>query len=105
MCDVDDPSKVFVADDFDERGRGTIGSCSEAEGGPQMTEAQADALCEALRLRFAGSAEREPVNGHGRYRFALTSDRFAGMPQLRRQDEIWQVVDATLPREATLDVS
>ena len=70
-----------------------------------MTEAKANALCEALRLKFDGNVERESINGHGRYRFAIASDRFTGMPQLKRQDEVWQVVDATLPREATLDIS
>jgi hypothetical protein len=33
------------------------------------------------------------------------SRKFDDMPQLRRQDEIWEVVDETLPREATLDIS
>jgi hypothetical protein len=33
------------------------------------------------------------------------SPQFERMEQLRRQDLIWDVVDQTLPREATLDIS
>src|SRR5438128_398333 len=81
------------------------GACSDVEGDSQMTQAQADMLSSALQSRFAGSVEKEPINGFGRYRFALTSDHFAGMPQLQRQDEIWKVVDETLSRDAILDIS
>ena len=70
-----------------------------------MTPEQANELCDAFRSRFGGEAETEPVNGHGRYRFALVSDRFSGVPQLTRQDEAWKFVDDTLPREAGLDIS
>jgi hypothetical protein len=70
-----------------------------------MTRNQAQALVRALKKEFHGNAEFERVNNRGRYRFAVTSEHFAKMPQLRRQDAAWKVVEQTLPREATLDVS
>ncbi len=70
-----------------------------------MTRERADVLAEALRGRFGGEVDVEPVNGAGRYRFAVVSPRFDGVPHLRRQDEAWEVVDATLSREETLDIS
>ncbi|HEX4797243.1 MAG TPA: hypothetical protein VH370_25845 [Humisphaera sp.] len=75
------------------------------KGAAQMTEAQAKTLREALKKEFKAQAEFEPVNGKGRYRFAVTSKRFAKMPQLKRQDEVWKVVDRILSRDASLDVS
>ena len=38
-----------------------------------MTKTQAKSLVQALQKKFHGQAEAEPVNGHGRYRFAMTS--------------------------------
>jgi len=70
-----------------------------------MTEDQANALKKALQQQFGGDVEAEPVNGQGRYRFAIVSASFEPMTHLERQDAIWQVVDRVLPREATLDVS
>jgi len=70
-----------------------------------MTQKQADLLVSALKKRFGGKTEFEPVNTKGRYRFAITSRRFDAMSQLRRQDEVWKVVDRVLPREAMLDIS
>lgn len=70
-----------------------------------MTTTQATALKKALRKEFSGKVDAERINGRGRYRFAVVSPRFSGMAHLKRQDAIWKVVDSTLPREATLDVS
>jgi len=70
-----------------------------------MTTTQAQALKGALRKKFAGKVRAERVDGRGRYRFAVVSPRFARMAHLKRQDAIWKVVDATLPRQATLDIS
>lgn len=70
-----------------------------------MTKTQAHSLVQALKKEFHGQVEAEPINGHGRYRFAVTSKRFAKMPQLRRQDAVWEIVDRTLPSDAALDIS
>jgi acid stress-induced BolA-like protein IbaG/YrbA len=70
-----------------------------------MTEAQKDTLAEALRRQFAADVDVEQVGPNGRFRFAVMSPQFERMEQLRRQDLIWDVVDQTLPREATLDIS
>ena len=70
-----------------------------------MTKTQANTLVRALVKRFGGKAEFEPINGRGRYRFAITSKRFSKVPQLKRQDQVWEVVDEVLPRDAILDVS
>lgn len=70
-----------------------------------MTQAQAEMLVAALARQFDAEVEAEPIGGNGRFRFAIVSPQFAGLPQLQRQDAIWQVVDGVLPREATLDVS
>ena len=70
-----------------------------------MTQQEVDQLADALRRQFNAEVEAEPVNGNGRYRFAVVSPEFEQMNQLQRQDAIWAVVDATLPRLATLDIS
>lgn len=70
-----------------------------------MTKHQAQTLVKALKKKFHGQVDAEPINGKGRYRFAVTSKQFAKMPQLRRQDAVWEIVDETLPAEATLDIS
>jgi hypothetical protein len=70
-----------------------------------MTDSEAKSLAEALKEEFGGETEFEAVNSKGRYRFAITSDRFNAMSHLNRQDEIWKVVDRVLSREAILDVS
>jgi stress-induced morphogen len=71
-----------------------------------MTKAQLSALKQAIRKRFpTAKVEAESVNGHGRYRIAIISRQFERMPQLKRQDALWSIVDKTLPREATLDIS
>jgi hypothetical protein len=70
-----------------------------------MTQQEADALAGALRQRFGGEVEAQPVNGNGRYRFAVVSPQFHAMNHLQRQDAVWAVADATLARQASLDVS
>lgn len=70
-----------------------------------MTQEQANGLAEALRRRFQAEVDVEQVGDRMRYRFGVVSPQFSQMTQLQRQDAVWQVVDATLPREATLDVS
>lgn len=70
-----------------------------------MTKNQANLLAKALKKQFGGKTEFEPVNTEGRYRFAITSRQFNAMPQLKRQDEVWKIVDQVLPREASLDIS
>jgi acid stress-induced BolA-like protein IbaG/YrbA len=70
-----------------------------------MTSERAAALAAELRNRFGGEVEAEAVNGSGRFRFIVVSDRFDRMPHLQRQDAVWEVVDTVLSREETLDVS
>ena len=70
-----------------------------------MTQEDADRLAAALRERFRAEVDVERIGDRLRYRFAAVSPDFAQMPQLERQDAVWNVVDATLPREASLDVS
>jgi stress-induced morphogen len=71
-----------------------------------MTKTQVAALTKAIRKRFpAAKVEAESVNGQGRYRIAVVSRQFEKMSQLGRQDVLWSIVDKTLPREATLDIS
>ena len=38
-----------------------------------MTKTQAHSLVQALKKEFHGQVEAEHINGHGRYRFAVTS--------------------------------
>ncbi|HZK82555.1 MAG TPA: hypothetical protein VFC46_15840 [Humisphaera sp.] len=70
-----------------------------------MTKNEADSLAKALKRQFGGKTEYEQVDERGRYRFAITSKRFDAMPHLKRQDEIWEIVDKVLSRDATMDVS
>src|SRR2546428_727577 len=102
---MDDPSPVFVAHHADGRSCGAIGASPGVEGVVEMNVKQAKSLVKALTKHFGGKAEYEPVNNQGRYRFAITSKQFDDMTHLQRQDAVWKVVDETLPREATLDVS
>ena len=61
-----------------------------------MTKKEADLLAKALKKQFGGKTEYEPVDERGRYRFAITSKRFDTMPHLKRQDDIWELVDKVL---------
>lgn len=70
-----------------------------------MTKQRADQLADALRKRFDGEVEFEPISSDGRYRFAVTSRQFEAMPHLDRQDDIWLVVDQVLTKPETLDIS
>jgi stress-induced morphogen len=70
-----------------------------------MTSKQAKVLVRALEEKFGGEGDFELVNKKGRYRFAIVSKKFEKMSQLKRQDEIWKIVDRVLPRDAVLDVS
>jgi hypothetical protein len=70
-----------------------------------MTKPQVKTLLLALKKAFPGQVQAESVNGNGRYRFAVTSRKFSRMPQLKRQDAVWKIVDETLPAEATLDIT
>lgn len=71
-----------------------------------MTITQARSLTRALQKEFGGKAEFEAIEDRpGRYRFAVTSERFEKMKPMKRQDEAWKVVDEVLDRDQTLDVS
>jgi hypothetical protein len=70
-----------------------------------MTAKEAKSFATKLRKEFGGKVEFEPLNGNGRYRFAIESKRFNGVPVLQRQDEVWESVNRLLPSESTLDIS
>jgi len=69
-----------------------------------MTPSQVSLLKSALHQAFGGSVDAEKV-GPRRYRFAVVSDKFSRVPQLKRQDQVWEVADRVLPAAATLDIS
>lgn len=62
-------------------------------------------LANAIRRDFPGTVEVEPVSGTNRFRIAVVSDRFEKMPHLKRQDEVWRLVDELLDREQSLEIS
>lgn len=62
-------------------------------------------LVEAIRRDFPGTVEVEPVARTNRFRIAVVSDRFEKMPHLKRQDEVWRLVDAVLDREQSMEIS
>jgi stress-induced morphogen len=70
-----------------------------------MTPQQVEALKAAFQTEFHAEVDAEQVNSQGRYRFAVVSPQFEQMTQLQRQDGLWKLVDQTLPRDATLDIS
>ena len=70
-----------------------------------MTTEEVDVLSDALRDQLGAQVEAEPVDDNGRFRFAVVSPRFQEMTQLEPQDAVWQVVDSTLPKPTTLDIS
>ena len=69
-----------------------------------MTRPEAQTLVESLKAKFGGEAETEEV-APGRFRFAIVSPQFTNISPLQRQDQIWELVDATLNREQRFDVS
>jgi stress-induced morphogen len=71
---------------------------------PAMSRADADRLLAELVRRFGGEGEAEEVNP-GQFRFALVSPQFSGVPHLRRQDSIWEVVERVLTREQILGLT
>jgi stress-induced morphogen len=70
-----------------------------------MTPKERDKMAAALSKAFAAEVGTERVGRPGRYRFTVVSEKFAKMAQLARQDAIWKIVDETLSREASMDVS
>lgn len=69
-----------------------------------MTQEEAARVVEQLKDRFAAEVASTEVSP-GRFRFTVVSSRFESMPRMRRQDEVWELVDQVLDREAALDVS
>jgi acid stress-induced BolA-like protein IbaG/YrbA len=47
----------------------------------------------------------EPIPGSRRFRVIVVSSKFKKMPQLKRQDRIWTVVNSVLDPEASLRIS
>lgn len=69
-----------------------------------MTQEQAARVVEQLKNRFAAEVASTEVSP-GRFRFNVVSPQFESMPRMRRQDEVWELVDQVLDRETVLDVS
>jgi hypothetical protein len=69
-----------------------------------MTEEEAKLLVDRIRDRFAGEVEAEEV-APGRFRFTVVSSQFVDVSPFRRVDQVWEIVDTTLSREATVDIS
>jgi hypothetical protein len=70
-----------------------------------MTKVEATNLKKALVKKFGGRAEFEQAGRPGRYRFAVTSEKFGRMPHMKRQDEAWKIADKILKPDAALDIS
>jgi len=69
-----------------------------------VTQNDARRLSDAFTHAFGGQADIEEINS-GQFRFTVLSERFSGMPHLRRQDEAWKIIDSTLSPEQVLDVT
>lgn len=69
-----------------------------------MIARQANKLKAALAEAFEAEVEAEKI-APGRYRFSIISPQFDQMPQLKRQDAAWKVVDRMLTTEASIDIS
>ncbi len=69
-----------------------------------MTQQQADDLSRKLAERFGGQAEAEEVIP-GKFRFALVSPAFTGVPHMERQDRVWELVDGLIDRETRLELT
>lgn len=70
-----------------------------------MTQQQIDAVVQSLRQQFGEEVEAEAVNNQGRYRLAVISPQFEGMPHHERQQAMWSVVDTVLDRPTSMDIS
>ena len=57
---------------------------------------------DALRERLHATVDAEPVGTANRYRLGVMSTQFSGMPHMRRQDLVWEIVDSVLDREESL---
>ena len=69
-----------------------------------MTQQEARDVCQLLQTKFDAEVamdERSP----GRFRFAVLSPLFEGVPPLKRQDRIWVAVEKSLTRELRFDIS
>jgi stress-induced morphogen len=69
-----------------------------------MTQQEAAHLSDQFKTRFSAEVSSTEVSP-GRFRFTIISPHFEKMPRMRRQDEVWEMVDQVLNREAALDVS
>ena len=69
-----------------------------------MTSKEAKSLAAALKRKFGGRVEFENVDGNGRYGFAIWSKKFNGVPHMKRQDDIWEIINEVLDRESILDL-
>ena len=65
---------------------------------------QMQKLARQFRQQLDAKVEVESVVPR-KFRFAVTSPRFRGIPHLRRQDQVWRIVDSVLDREQSLRVS
>jgi stress-induced morphogen len=70
-----------------------------------MKSAELKKLVGAIKKKFKGKVRSEKVDKAGRYRLEVVAPGFGKLTQLQRQDQVWEVVDEVLSREATLDIS
>ena len=72
-----------------------------------MTTFPTQQLVDAFKQRFGGDVESESevVGGIERFSFYLVSPEFKKLSHLKRQDVVWEVIDAVLSREQALQVS
>jgi hypothetical protein len=104
-CDMDDPYSVFCNCRHDERSGRVSSPGASFEGVFEMTGTAAQKLASKLKHEFGGEVEVERVSPTGLYRFSLLSKAFNGVPHLKRQDRIWEVVKPTLTPDQQLDIS
>ena len=69
-----------------------------------MMRADAERLSGELARTYGGEVDAEEV-APGQFKFFMVSPGFTGVPHLRRQDSVWEVVERVLTREQLLDLT
>lgn len=69
-----------------------------------MTQERANVLSDALAAQFTAHVEHEEV-APGRFRFDVFSKHYGDISHLSRQDRAWEVVDRTLSRDESEDIT
>jgi acid stress-induced BolA-like protein IbaG/YrbA len=70
-----------------------------------MTPQDAEDVATLLEQSFVGGGvDLESVNGNGRYQFAIVSPQFSNMPQLDRQDAVWDAIRGKISQSVSIDI-